>query len=211
MCTTNQLALSSAALKLKLVWPSANALLGPLLAPKHFHSSILLFCVTVMVQHIQKTGQSVLGFLVLQSQLNTFQRLDSLSMSFSYDSLSLCFLCHCQGLPQFNTFQRLNTQCSSFFYYFHISTISQDPYHLSCVTFSSAHSKDPSPVLCHFQFSTLQRPIICLVSLSVQHTPKTHHLSLVTFSSSHSKPNIIFLVLLSVQPALDPSSFLCHS
>ena len=210
MCTTNQLALSSVALKLKLVWPSANALLGPLVAPKHFHSSILLFWVTVTVQRIQKTGQSVLSFLLLQSQLNTFQRLDSLSMSFSCDSLSLCFLCHCQGLPQFNTFQRLNTQCSSFFYYFQISIISQDPHHLSCVTFSSAHSKDPSPVSCHFQFSTLQRPITCLLSLSVHHIPNqtssflwyfqfsqpwTPHLSCVTLSSAPSQDQTLPLSL----------------
>ena len=69
-------------------------------------------------------------------------------------------------------------------------------HHLSCVTFSSAHSKDPSPVLCHLQFSTLQRPIIRLVSLSVQHTPNQTSSFLWYFQFSQPQ---IFLVSLLAQ------------
>ena len=81
-----------------------------------------------------------------------------------------------QLLSHFNNFPR---PISSFLCHFQFSTL----------------QRPISSFLCHFQFSTLQRPITCLVSLSVQHTPKTHHLSCVTFSSAHSK---------------DPSSVSCH-
>ena len=163
---------------------------------------------TATVQHISKIKHSVLVLLQLLSHFNNFPRpISSFLCHFQFSTLQRPITC-LVSLSVQHTPKTHHLSCVTF-----SSAHSKDPSPVLChFQFStlqrpissflchfqfqfSTHSKDPSPVLCHFQFSTLQRPIICLLSLSVQHTPKTHHLSLVTFSSAHSK---------------DPSSVSCH-